>query len=296
MPTSLCNYKGQVVKMTEDDITKSLQDTERAARTGKFNYPAKMAVQPQVEHLKSSWPKEAQDFVRAEARKGGNVTEDSVQAAIVKTCREFTAPKRAAKNRTSAENEFAYMLGESALASLFRISPDIGIENAPRCYRPDGKKIRVKTSSNPKRLVVDEEKKDEADIYVQALLVKGLEKAMLLGWATKADILAAQKGNSSTSPEDCSWTKMAYYIPIDRLRPMAEFVQDSGIKDVPSGILFERPPRLSELPMIASAESQLMLISAAPAKEEDFDEFLRSSGIVTNSSAAPAQVEEGVDL
>jgi hypothetical protein len=276
----LVSHYGKIVKMSEEDVKKSLMETEKRLRTGGFQY-VKMPMQPKVNSLKGSWTSEAQAFVKTSAHSianGGNISEDVVQKAIIETCKNHVAPIRAKKNGTDADHEFVYMAGEIALSSLFNVAPDTSLESTPKTYGSGTKKVLVKASSNPKRLVVDEDRAEEAEIYVQAILIKSLEIAMLIGWATKADVLSSSKGNKATNPE-CNWSRTAYYMPLERLRPMSEFMRDHGLKEVPNGVAFEKLPQLSDIPIMTSPESQFMLISGAPKKEESFDDFLKSSGI-----------------
>jgi hypothetical protein len=102
----------------------------------------------------------------------------------------------------------------------------------------------------------------------------GIDQSFLIGWASHEDLLKAKKGNKDSSP-DCAWKEMAFYIPIESLRPMSELLELCKIKEIPQGILFEKLPADGDLPILANKAIQTMMSSKS---EDDFD-FLASVGI-----------------
>lgn len=300
------SYKGQIVALTDEEVNKSLLEIETRSRSGKFNYVNLKACQAQIEQMKTTWHEDAKLFLRTKVKElmgsqpmGTELSAIAIQKGIVEACRTIFAVKRAKRNNSDPKAEFAYMSGDIALSFLFKIMPDISLENASRKFGANGKIFRVKTSSNPKQLVIDEEKLNEADMYVQALYRKDENCSVLIGWATQDQMRAAPKDNRSTN-ESCGWTKMAYHIPIENLRPMSEFVTACSLTEIPTGILFESVPQLKDIPLLASAEAQSMANNSGDsAKKQTYEEFLAECGFdmtATGGATTTVAKEEGLSL
>lgn len=295
----LYHYKGSMIRMTRDTIAQALAETEVRLRTGKFTYTDQQVFQAQVKEIQTLWPEEVRNVMRQAAKDmtpaGQNVSPATVRQAMLATYEKLICPKRAEVAQGKSEFEYRDATGDIAMSTIFRHAPNGELQplQMVRKYSENGKLIKMKLSASPQRLVVncDEfeksdgtEKQGTAEIYVLAYYSPVLKSSMLIGFAYKADIRAADKGNKNTDGANCAWDKMAYHMPISKLRPMAEFLAQSGITEIPQGLLFENIPSSKELPVLARQDLQDMGKGESP---ENFD-FLASCGI------APAKKQETV--
>lgn len=273
------NHNGCFKIIKDEQLKKELETLEVKLRSGKIQYTEEIAFQSQVNDIKKSWDEESKLFIRNKARtlaNGSNITPNIIFSAMQETCKEHIAVKRAEKRNSIPYNEYAYMTADIALSTILRIAPDCSIESLPR--KINSKTIRIKTATNPRRLVINEDIVNEADIYIQAIFIKAFSKSILLGWATKEDVKAATKANKDTE-NGCYWSKMAYYIPIEKLRPMSSLLELFEVDEIPNGLIFETMPKISEIPIIAANDIQERMLNPTPPKEFTEDDFLRSCGI-----------------
>lgn len=300
----LYHYKGSMAKMTRETISQALAETETRLRTGKFTYTDQQVFQSQVKEIQTIWPEEVRNVMRQTAKDmtptGQSVSPATIRQAMLTTYEKVICPKRAEIAQGKAEYEYRDATGDIVMSTLFRHAPNGEMQpmQAVRKYAEGGKLIKIKLSASPQRLVVncDELEKSDgterpgtADIYVQAYYSPTLKSAMLIGFAYKADIRAAAKGNRNTDGANCAWDKMAYHMPISKLRPMAEFLAQSGISEIPQGLLFENVPSPKELPVLARQDLQDMGKGESP---ENFD-FLASCGIAKKQEAPTGPAQSG---
>lgn len=298
------HHKGALVRLGRDAILKSLAETEAKLRTGKFAYTEQQVFQSQVKEIQTVWPEAPRDFMRQIVKgmtpTGQNISPATIRTALYQTFENFICPKRAEVSQSKPEYQFREACADIAMSTLFRRAPsgDLTPIQQVRRYTDNGRLIKIKLSSAPLRLVVncDELEKSDgtekpgcADLYVQAYFCPALKSAMLLGYAYKADVRAASKGNKHTDNANCAWDKMAYHMPMAKLRPMADFLaQDldskAGIKEFPQGIVFERVPAPEDLPVLGKRDIQNYGKGESP---ETFD-FLASCGITSAKKQEPA--------
>jgi hypothetical protein len=274
------SHKNQIVQLTMEEVIVKLYACEKLMRTTGFTYLQQQAFQSQIEEIKA-WPEEVRNSCRDAARQfagqGNQITLAVVRKAILKTCR-YLAEQRAKRNSSNIALELRRASAENALATLFGKAPCPAIIESEipvsRKYQDNGKLIRVKSTSIPKRLVVNVSEIESAEIYVLALALEDTATAMLLGYATKDDLKKAKCGDKTTSPEDCSWRDRAYYIQLENLRPMGELYKESNLKEIPSGISMERLPKFEDFPV---ARKDLKTMTQGQSSDE-FD-FLASVGL-----------------
>jgi hypothetical protein len=143
----------------------------------------------------------------------------------------------------------------------------------------------VKPSNRLTRLVVNCDQIDQADVYVLAIYNEQLDRAWLLGYATKADLKGAPKGSRITDSENCPWKNMSYYMLPSQLKPMRAIIKNLGLTDVPEGILLEAPPEAEAIPL--PSKVNVSMLEDAPADDgTDFDELL---GLKSTKKAAAAE-------
>ena len=157
------------------------------------------------------------------------------------------------------------------LSLKFRKSPMLspGTGYAPRSYGDNLPIIEVRVSDKPWRLVVDrnyiETSPVKPDIFVLGYMVPAIgctmpsgaevevNRCYLYGWAFRNDVLAAPCDNRFTN-ENCRWSKMAFHIDAEKLRPIRELLIKMGVSQVPEETCFETIPQRSKLPMPSSLD------------------------------------------
>jgi len=272
--SKLYSFNGQLVTLSREQVVDHIYAAEKKTRTDKFKYIDQQAFNSQVEEIKTSWPENYKEAIKTKAREiagqGNPITPTIIRRAIV-AFGVLLAADRAKVSTKQVESELRYVSGEIALASLFRRAPDAGAASLfSRKYQDNGKSIRVKPATSPKNIVVNISEAtapDSADRYVLALFVEELQSSLLLGYATKEDVVKAKTEN------------LAYYIPLEALRPMSALYLESGLTEIPVGISFESIPALQQIPIPAKIQD----MKKGQSKDE-FD-FFASVGL---KPAAPA--------
>ena len=262
-------YNDQINVLSDEQVRDAVFYCEKRLRTSKFKYTEYQAFMDQVEEIKTIWPDSVREFIRKKAKEISGkdpITPTSLRKAILSTC-SFIAQERAKLSGRSESTEATFIAGETTLATLFHHAPEGSLTSVPlsKTYQPNGPTIRVKTSLVPRKLVVDEKEVETADYYVLALFLEESKTAVLLGFATKEDLKLAKKGNKNTDQFNCQWREMAYYLPLELLRPMSELYETCGLREIPSFISMESVPKIKDIPIIVSKSIQDMI---KPRKEE----------------------------
>lgn len=291
------SYKGEMKTLTPDKIVEIIGGYEKSLRTDKFKYMPDKASFAQAAEIKANWPTPLFELFKQRAKEfAGNqpVTASNIRKAILAVGRHIALERSKISNLTY-ETELRLAFGEIGIASIFQRAPESAINNIPtsRTYQLGGKLIRVKTAVAPKKLVVNvgellskegEIVANSPEIYVVSLHNDAVESSILLGYALREDVIKQKKGDKTTDPDNCPWKDMAFYMPIESLRPMSEFYSSCHppLAEIPGGLAFESVPKLSELPIPLKKEVQDM------TKGEDVEafDFEASIGIV---KAAPKE-------
>jgi hypothetical protein len=262
-------HKGQLIAMSDSDMTDLLDACEIGLRTSKFKYSDGGLVKSQAEEIKTGWPVEQRDQFKVKLKEiaGSNPISVSICRKALWAMTEALAQRRRKISQNSLETELLNVAGEIAMATVFGKTPLPADAQLCRTYTKNGKVIRVRCSTSPRRLVVNVDEVAQAQLYVLSLFDKVRNRAFLLGFATQEDVRAAKSGNKTTDADNCPWGKMAHYLDCQKLRPMSEFYQSHGITEVPEGVAFESVPNLELLPTPASMAVQEMLKPGEP----DFD-------------------------
>jgi hypothetical protein len=245
-------HNNRIADMPAEEIALILAEEEKRLRTGAFRYVEADAFQDQVKLIKETWPLPARELCRDKAREfaqGQPITAAVIRRAMIATAEEMIAPRRAIMSGFGAESEFRAICGETSLATLFRMAPDATLDSVPKARTyAKGKSVRVKAARLPKRLVVNVDEAASAYLYVLAFHVDELKRGILVGWATQEDVRSAKAVNRTTD-FDCNWSKMAHCLPLEKLRPMKDFLSAFGLTEIPSGFLMEVVTQRLPLPM-----------------------------------------------
>lgn len=261
---------GSIKTLDDAEAVAAVHEAEKTLRSGKFSYVDK-TLDDQVSKIKESWPVEAREFLRNKAREiaaPGPIDGKVLRKAIHQTLEQIVVPARTKVSGSTAESEYRQATGETALSLLLKEAPDANLVSfTRRNYPRAGKTMKVRTLTFPQRLVVDCSEIDgeqASDIYVLACYVPASKSAVLVGWQTKEDMKAKKKGNKTTDPDNCSWSKMAYYAKHNELRPMTELMSQFGISEATDGILIEKPA-IDSLPLPTKGSP----IEGVPAEQYD---------------------------
>jgi len=149
------------------------------------------------------------------------------------------------------------------------------------------KMIAAKRASGKGSLALAAEIKTAAAVL--SLYNEQLNRAWLLGYATKNDLKAAKKGNRTTSPEECLWSKMSYYMLPSELKPMSAMIKTLGLTDIPEGVLFEKMPSHESIPLPSRASVSTLTDAPAVKDDVDMDELL---GLKPSKKPAEAKPEQ----
>ena len=267
--TMMYRHKGQIVTMSDDEVTGLIDACEIGLRASRFKYSDGNLVKSQAEEIKTGWPVDQREMFKTKLKEiaGPNPISVPVCRKALWAMTQAFAERRRKISQNSLDTELLNVAGETAVATLFGRTPMTADAQLCRTYTPGGKVIRVRCSASPRRLVVNVDEIGQAQAYVLSLFDKVRSRAFLLGFATQDDVRAARSGNKMTDPANCPWNKPAHYIDAQKLRPMSEFYQVHGISEAPEGVAFESVPNLDFLPMPASTVVQEMLKPGEP----DFD-------------------------
>ena len=267
--TMMYRHKGQIVAMSDDEVTGLIDACEAGLRTSKFKYSDGGFVKSQAEEIKTGWPVEQRDLFKTRLKEiaGSNPISVPVCRKALWAMTQVIAERRRKISQNSLDTEMLNVAGELAMATVFGRTMLPADAQLCRTYTKGGKVIRVRCSASPRRLVVNADEVGQAQIYILSLFDKVRSRAFLLGFATQEDVRAARSGNKTTDAANCPWGKMAHYLDCQKLRPMSEFYKLHGMAEVPEGVAFESVPNLELLPTPASTVVQEMLKPGEP----DFD-------------------------
>lgn len=272
------SHKNQIVSLTADQVAAIVLAGEKQVRTDKFKYTEQQAFNSQVEEIKAKWPDAYKEAIRNKARElagaGNPITPTIIRKALI-AFGDILAADRAKTSGKQLDSEQRYISAEIALASLFRRAPDAGASALfSKKYQENGKLMRVKPAVKPKNLVVnisEASAPDSPDVYVLAVFVEELHASVLLGYATKEDLIKAKTEN------------LAFQIPLAQLRPMSALYTECGLTEIPGGLSFESVPVIEQIPI---PERNLQDMKKGQTKDE-FD-FFASIGLTAPTPAAPA--------
>lgn len=126
----------------------------------------------------------------------------------------------------SEDYERIGLAGERALSEYLNLPIDRSIRiegsGSVNFTTEDGTTINVYCARNPVHLLV-ERRKAKADIYVLGLFLPVSGAAVLIGWATREEVIAVD-------PKDIGGMGvMSHYIPHTKLRKMYELPSHLGI-------------------------------------------------------------------
>jgi hypothetical protein len=279
------SYKSSVEAMTAEQVRTALASAEIAFRCGALKYVEEEFFSSQTDEIKATWPEPAIQALKAKAKElsgGQPFHPKTIRQAVLSVCEEVSVARAKAAG-TKERSELMALLADISLSMLFKRAPDIAIPYAGK-RQVLGKTFRLRPSEAPRRMVINCDEAASADVFIYVYCNIQAKASRLLGWMSQAEVLKAKSGNKATDPDHCAWDKMAYYIPLAELRPMSEMAQKCAIVDIPSGILFETPPKEAELP---SPRHDLKgMISTGP----DGSDFLAICGITKPTEAAPLAV------
>lgn len=298
MSNHLYKFNGSIGPMTNQQLVDGMLGIERSSRSGSFTYSAEEMFQTQIEEMKS-WPADVKEHVKASAKAireaQPSISKNGmIRAAVAETLAKFVAPGRATKkDRIGTEFEAKAAAGDMALSMLFKRAPSVEATLSPRQYTDKPQKFLAKVSDEVRKLCVNIEDIDKADVYVSALYNEQLGRAFLIGYATKEDLKKAKKGNRLTDPENCPWQRMCYYMPHDELKPLGMIMKHFGLTDIPEGVVFERVMLPESLPLPACRrKATLDLFSESVVDGTDFNELL---GLEPKKTSAPVMKPEPME-
>jgi hypothetical protein len=250
-PKTVYSCGSEIKAMTEGEVRAILEALEVRLRGGSIKYVADEFFSSQTDEIKKTWPEPTVMALKGKARElagqGQSILPKTVKEAVIFVCENVVAGGRAKAAGTRQRFEFLTVLADISLSILLRRAPDASVPQAAVKLN-DGKVLRIKASETPRRMVVNCDEAKVADVFLYCYCNLQAKLGYMLGWATQEDVLKAKSGNKASDPGNCSWDRMAYYVPLESLRPMSEFVQACGIADVPNGVLMERPPKEGDLP------------------------------------------------
>lgn len=265
----LYSYKGSLANMTVEEVAAALDACDKKLRTTAARYTEDQAFNAQIEEVKKVWPDKYKEALRNKARELAG--QGGVTPAVIRKCfvafADLLATDRAALTGRQKDSEHRYALAEASLATLFRKAPDVSSTTSQGVsYTEKGKFIRVKPSVAPRNLIVDNPEASAvngAEIWILAMHVEDLSTSLLLGYATKEDVLKAKQDE-----------RKSYSVPLASLRPMSAFYAEHGIVEVPGGLSMESVPHIDAIPVPSRKELQNM---GKGQSKDDFD-FLASIG------------------
>jgi hypothetical protein len=284
----------KIGNMSDQEIIDVMLRVEKAERTGGFQYAADEVPASQIEEMKA-WPDEVKNFARDVAKevkaKHPEFSKTRLQReAMAGTLKMIAAKRASGKGSLALAAEIKTAAADVALSALFKKAPDVSDSYKPRKMMA-GKEhtFLVKPSDKMVKLVVNCDQIDQADVYVLSLYNEQLNRAWLLGYATKNDLKAAKKGNRTTSPEECLWSKMSYYMLPSELKPMSAMIKTLGLTDIPEGVLFEKMPSHESIPLPSRASVSTLTDAPAVKDDVDMDELL---GLKPSKKPAEAKPEQ----
>jgi len=260
------NYKNSICQLDEAQATSAIKAAEMSKRTGALNYVGTRFFKEQAEDLKKNWPAEATAVVREMIKaEKPPIDADKMRRIAMKVILDGTFGNKLYDKRSIA--------AEMALSVMFRRAPDYNRSFRP--YRQDGPTIGYKVTTRPYRMVIDNDKVAQADVFVYFYYCEEVEVAMALGYSTQGDVKDWTFGNF-LSHKDCAWTKEAYFQAYKSLRPMSEFVRNFKIDPIPDFTMFESPPEMEDLPLEPSMNLKMQLEDSDKVNGNEDEEFLRS--------------------
>lgn len=277
----LYGFNGKLETMSTDQVISSLVACEINLRSSNFKYVEEQAFTSQVDEAKTSWSPLFLDEFRKKAREfaaGGVVSLSAIRKALLSLAPLIAAERAKVLDKTSAEIELRQSTAELNLATLFRRAPDTSNALA-RKYQENGKLFRVKATTTPRNLIVNMNEINAADIFVLAYFVEDINRSILLGYATKNDLIESKK--TETGDELPDWKKNSYSIALGGLKSMAQLYKACGLTEIPVGLAMESVPNIGALPIPANKGLQTMVLNQTT---EDFD-FLSSIGLPSEAAA-----------
>jgi hypothetical protein len=274
MTEYLFKYKNSIGNMTDQQLLEAFASAEKQLRGSAFKYSNLAYFPSQFEEMKG-WPEEAKEFARKASKEiqGQHSKDKLLRISAERTMLDYVAPKRAAgKESIMLQYEKKVAAAELAVATLFRRAPSVEAPYAAREYVAGKPAIKVKPSTKLGKLVVNCDEIDNADVYVYCLYNEQLQRAWLVGYATKAD-LKKKRGNRTIDPENCPWAKLSYYVSPEEIKPMKNLLQHYGVSEVPEGVLLEQYPEASSVPLPSKINVELLTPGDSTDKV-DLDELL----------------------
>lgn len=279
----------QIRAMDEDKVSTAFNDVEGRTRSGAIKYSAKPSLsKDQMDDIKKTWPPELIDALRLRAKDlaqgktvDGEVAYPAAKEVLLKEMPRIKDANKACA--TPARNVERDVLADLALSMTLGVAPNVTSE---RIRTIKGKKVDVRIMVTTTRIVVNEEDVDNADIYVAVLVNDPTAKAIIVGWVTKEDLKAANRGNRITDPEHCSWSRMSYWIALDKFKPMVDLMRSMGVQSASPGFACEAVPSISDLPIIDTKLDDMIIESTAK------DTYYSSLGLEDPAVQQPKPVQE----
>jgi len=278
----LYKHHNQFVTLDDFHFQKVVEEEERRHRNGTLKYEPLALTSAQVDALKKEWPPDKLKELGAKAK-------DEAFADLPPLEKGYAALHSfLTKDMYPADTpacKFAAL--DLAFSMLVRQVPGLKFDGSVDFLEREvnGKKFRLRPSTRFAKMVVKEEKAKDADFYVFAVFSEALTRCWLLGWASKEDILSANRGNRKTN-EELRWPHMSYYKSTSELRPMADLVRQMGIDSIPDGILFEAVPSVDSFPLSHGVTKHIELFMKTPELKEPTQ--------IAGIDDAPQQQEEEV--
>jgi hypothetical protein len=264
---SYFSYKKSICMLDRTQVISAIKATEMAMRTSKTSYVEAPLFKEQVDEIKQKWPPELTASVRERIKTHkGQVGPEDMRRFVMDAIRG-TIPSCKPYDKRSVS-------AEMALATLFRRAPDY--ERNFRAYRPGGPVIGYKVTPRPGRMVIDKDRAGQAEIFVYCYYCEDVDLSMILGYATQDDVRKMRSGNMHTLPNECMWTKDAYFQDYQKLRPMTEFLNKFSITTIPSMTLFESPPLVDDLPLEPNRYLKTQLEDSEKTNGSEDEKFMRS--------------------
>jgi len=264
---SYFNYKKSICLLDASHAVSAIKAAEMTVRTSKSEYVDAPLFKEQVDEIKQQWPPELTASVRERIKAHkGQVGPEEMRRFAMDAIRG-TIPNCKAYDRRCVASEMA-------LATLFRRAPDH--QRKFRAYRKGGPVIGYKVSPRPNRMVIDKDKAGQAEMFVYCYYCEEVDLSMLLGYATQDDVRKMNSGNMHTLPNECMWTRDAYFQDYQKLRPMSEFLSKFSISPIPSLVLFESPPDIDDIPLEPNRYLKTQIEDSEKTNESEDDKFMRA--------------------
>lgn len=281
---SFYRHKNQIVYFEKDHLEKLLLETERRHRNGEIEYSSLSLSKNQLAKVKEDWPHDALKTLQQMNKESMSDAPAGVKAYNILS---DALTSRLNGNKDSTGRIAAASLAFSMMTGTAPAFPTTEIMTHGESS------FWLKPSQRPRRLVVDCHKVNNADFFVLGLFDKNLRRCVFLGWESAEGMKKAPRGNRITDPDNCRWSVMSYYKPLESLRPMLSLLREMGIKMTHEGVVFEIPPNECDVPMIPAGANLDKMVDG----KDEGDDYYEIIGLdLSDSGQQPQQELEEASL